>query len=326
MKKKSLNVGVFNPNLIHYASPYCGDNIFAKGLEANNYNVTRFDYRATTTPDGDIIKKADEVQPDLFWFGKCETIRPDTLRALRSRYPEAIFVKWAADVRTSPTTHDISHNLHVDWFFGTFGGDYLMSHLMPQMKGVASIITFTDSDCYKQMRVKKEFYSDILWTGRTGVGDNSMRNKTISFLNRISNVKVRIAGLTEMDWLGDPEYLYYINGTKIGVGVNSFDRTKYSSDRLGNYVSCGTFYLPQYFEGIEEIFTRGKNLDWFETIEELQQKLEYYLSNETEREKIANNARKFVLKHFDYKPLVENLLNIIKTKKSKYEWDDVYTN
>ena len=324
MNKKSLNIGVFNPKLIQQASPYCGDNVFAKGLEANGYEVSRFDYRSSLNPNGDLINKAAEVKPDLFWFGKCEKIDPDTFRILKSRHREAIFVKWAADVRTTPTAHDISHNIHVDWFFGTFGGTYLMSHLMPMMKGVASIITFTDSDYYEKMLVEEQYKSDILWTGRKGFGDNEIRNDVINFLSRISNAKVKIGGLN--DWVVHPDYVRYINGTKIGVGANSFNRTKYSSDRLGNYVSCGTFYLPHYFEGIEKIFTRGKNIDWFVSIRELQEKLEYYLSNEEEREKIALNGRKFVLEHFDYKPLVENLLNIIETKKSKYSWDDVYTN
>ena len=324
MKKKSLNVGVFNPKLIQQASPYCGDNVFAKGLEANGYEVVRYDYREANDPNKELLDTAEMFQPDLFWFGKCEILNPDTIRNLKSRFPEAIFIKWAADVRTAPTAHDISHNTHVDWFFGTFGGTYLLSHLMPQMKGVASIITFTDSDYYKKLSVEEQYKSDILWTGRKGFGDNAIRNNIINFLDRISNTTVKIAGIK--DWLGHPEYLNYINGTKIGVGANSFNRTKYSSDRLGNYVSCGTFYLPHKFEGIEEVFTRGKNLDWFETIEELQKKLEYYLSNEKERERIAVNARKFILKHFDYKQLVENLLYIIENKKSKYEWDDVFTN
>ena len=324
MNKRSLNVGVFDSNLIYQASPMCGDNVFAKGLEANNYSVTRFDYRAIKNPNDNLLKIAEEIQPDLFWFGKCEKINSNTLKILKSRFPEAIFIKWAADVRTTPTAHDISHNLYVDWFFGTFGGIYLMSHLMPQMKGVASIIAFTDSDYYKEIPISEQYMSDILWTGRKGFGDNDMRNKVISFLSKISNVTVKIAGIK--DWLGHPEYLRYINGTKIGVGANSFNRTKYSSDRLGNYISCGTFYLPHKFEGIEEIFARGKNLDWYETIEELQEKLEYYLSNEKERKKIASNARRVVLKYFDFKPLVENLLYIIKNKKSKYKWDDVYCN
>jgi len=322
--KRSINIGVFDPKLICQASPYCGDQIFAKGLEANSYEVTRFDYRATNDPNNQLLEIANKIKPELFWFGKCERISPETIGILKSRFPESIFCKWCADVRDEPTEHDMRHNQFIDYFFGTFGGDYLQKHLLPSMKGVASILAFTDSDFYHKMDVSDEYKSDILWTGRKGFGDNSLRNEIIDHLSGTKQYKVKIAGLN--DWLGDPQYQYYINGTKIGIGSNSFNRVKYSSDRLGNYMACGTFYLLQYFKGLEEVFQRGKEIDWFEDIEEMDSKIEYYLTHEKEREYIAMRGQETILNFFDYKPLVFNLLKIIETGKSLYPWDDVYVN
>lgn len=324
--KKSLNIGVFNPVLIHQASPYCGDNVFAKGLEENGYEVVRFDYRAMNDPNDDLVRLVMEMKqkPDIVWFGKAERILPLTLNILRQALPDAIFVKWAADVRTEPAAHDLGHNQYIDWFFGTFGGEYLKKHLLPTMKGVASVIAFTDSSFYRKIDVDEKYKSDVLWTGRRGFGDNVLRNKIIDFLCSIENFNVKIAGLK--DWLGYPDYLYYINGAKIGIGANSFDRTKYSSDRLGNYMSCGAFYLCHYFSGIDEIFKRGYHLDWFQDLEEMEEKIDYYLKHEDERKQIAANGQEFVLKYFDTKPLVRNLLHIIKHSESEYSWDDVYAN
>jgi len=324
--KKSLNIGVFDTNLIHQASPYCGDQVFAKGLEENGYEVVRFDYRAISNANHELIKIATimKEKPDIVWFGKAERILPSTISILRQVLPDAIFIKWAADVREEPTEHDMGHNQYIDWFFGTFGGEYLKKHLLPSMKGVASIITFTDSDFYRTLNVNKRYNSDVLWTGRIGFGDNSLRNQVIEHLKNIDYCKVKMSGLN--DWLGDPEYLYYINGTKIGVGANSFNRQKYSSDRLGNYVACGAFYLPQYFPGIEEVFARYYDIDWYETIEELDEKIKFYLKNEEKRKEIAKNCQIKILSYFDCKPLVENLLHIVRSGKSKYKWDDVYKN
>ena len=41
---KSLHIGVFDPNLIMQASPYCGDRVFYKGFKANGYDAFLFDY------------------------------------------------------------------------------------------------------------------------------------------------------------------------------------------------------------------------------------------------------------------------------------------
>lgn len=322
--KKALTIGVYNPSLIHQASPYCGDEVFAKGLEKNDYEVVRFDYRATTEPNDDLFRLAmnEKEKPDIVWIGKAERIHEETIKELRSMFPIATFVKWFADIREEPTLHDMSHNVYMDWCFGTAGGEYLKKHLLRNMKGVASIIAFTDAEFYKKMEVEDKYKSDILWTGRPSVGDNNLRNDVINSLLNKHNAKV--FGLNE--WLGSPEYLYYINGAKIGIGSNSFNRAKYSSDRLGNYMACGTFYLTQYFEGIEEVFERGKHLNWFCDIDEMNEKIEYYLSHEEERIKIAKEGQKFIVENFDCKPLLENLLNIIETGKSRNKWDDVYVN
>ena len=64
-------------------------------------------------------------------IGKAERILPTSLNVLRQVFPDAVFVKWAADVRDEPTAHDMGHMQYVDWFFGTFGGSYLKKHLLP---------------------------------------------------------------------------------------------------------------------------------------------------------------------------------------------------
>lgn len=42
--EKVITVRVYNPRHIHQASPYCGDNVFIKGLDANKYKTTSCSY------------------------------------------------------------------------------------------------------------------------------------------------------------------------------------------------------------------------------------------------------------------------------------------
>ena len=341
MTKYALTIGVYNPALIHQASPYCGDEIFAKGLEANGYEVYRFDYRAFPDANGSLKKIVEDriltsQSFDIIWLGKCERLLPGTILTLRKSFPSATIVKWAADVREEPSSHDTELlKAGVDWFFGTFGGEYLKKHLLDGMTGVGSIFTFTDSSYYLPQEVDETYQSDVLWTGRRGFGDNKMRNEIIDsmlkiLLRQISEAKndtqlnIKMFGHDGKTWLGDPEYVKYLNGAKIGIGSNSFNRRLYSSDRLGNYIACGTFYLPQYIEGLEFLFERGVDLDWFYTTEEMYEKIQYYLSHPQERDAIAQKSRQKVLRFFDYRPLVKTLLDIIETHENTHPWQDVY--
>lgn len=320
--KKALTIGVYDPKLIYTASPMCGDQVFSKGLKANGYNVHSIDYRASENINAELLMLEDDF--DIIWLGKCEKVSEYTVFKLRNKYPNAKIVKWAADVRDIPTAHDISHLRFCDFFFGTFGGDYLKMHkmYMPSHAKAVSMITFTNSTFYNKTNEDEKYFSEILWTGRRGFGDNPLRNDVIDFLID-SKYNKKMFGIENTEWIQD-DYVKYISNALIGVGVNSFNRRKYTSDRLGNYMSCGTFYLPHYFEGIDEVFERGVNLDWFENIEELKEKIDYYLKNDKERKEIAKKGQDFILKHFDYKPLVKNCLYCMEHGKSMYSWDEIY--
>jgi len=324
----SLHIGVFNPSLIHTASPYPGDKVFLKGFQKNGYDTKYFDYRATFDCNKELQLLELETEPDVIWFGKCERITEETMKFLRTKYKNAIFCKWAADVRYMPTEHDSMHCKYIDWFFGTFGGDYLKAHLVKGMKGVCSILTFTDSDFYRPIDYDNKYESNVLWTGHRSSGDNLLRNQIIDSLYRDTlradmGHFVKMLGLT--NWVGTPEYNAYITGTKIGIGCNSFKRTKYSSDRLGNYMSIGTFFLTEYIDGLDDCFKDNVHLSYFKDVDEMWKKIEYYLEHEDERNEIAKKGQTLVHKYFDSKPLVENILKVIKTNKKNYSWDDIYT-
>jgi len=205
------------------------------------------------------------------------------------------------------------------------------------MTGVGSIFTFTDSTYYLPQEVEEKYQSDVLWTGRKGFGDNQMRNQIIDELSAIllkqageakslSKLNIKIFGHDGKAWLGDPDYVRYINGAKIGIGSNSFNRRLYSSDRLGNYMACGTFYLAQYIEGIEEVFEKGVDMDWFSTLEEMRVLIDFYLENPLVRDQIAQSGRRKILKFFDTKPLTLSLLNIISARKKFHPWEEIYLN
>lgn len=336
-KKIALTIGVYNLKLISQASPMCGDQVFAKGLEANGYKVHRIDYRAVDA-NIEVKKLPDTFYPDIIWLGKCEKVLPETIRFLKVKYPLAIICKWGADVRNEPSLYDTDLlQAGVDWFFATYAGDHLKKHLFPGMKGVGSIFTFTDSSFYCAKEVDDIYTSDVLWTGRRGFGDNPVRNEIIDKLSAIVEKQaglmkdrrefdIAIFGHDGKVWLGEKDYVNYINGTKIGIGSNSFNRRKYSSDRLGNYMSCGTFFLTQHIEGIEELFERGVHLDWFYTVDEMMEKIKFYLERPELRYNIAQRGRELILKHFDYKPLILNLLRIIETNAKQNTWEEVYTN
>ena len=105
------------------------------------------------------------------------------------------------------------------------------------------------------------------------------------------------------------EYRQICAGAKIVLGWN-IDPTidLYLSNRTWYTLGCGGFLLTAYCPSLEEILGRGKELDWFETVEECCQKIEYYLKHEEKRKKIALAGYELAHGGFSYQKMVAQIV------------------
>lgn len=71
----------------------------------------------------------------------------------------------------------------------------------------------------------------------------------------------------------------------------SFSEGDGTSDRLYKLLATGGFVLTQPFHGLENDFTPGEDIDIFESVEDLRDKVEYYSRNAQLRTRIANRGR-----------------------------------
>lgn len=92
----------------------------------------------------------------------------------------------------------------------------------------------------------------------------------------------------DIRWKCEFEECEKYNRAKIAVIQSHFNNLgRYSSDRLWRAMGCGIFCLVNHYPGIELEFEIGKHLDTWVTLDELNQKIEYYLEHQEERERIA---------------------------------------
>jgi hypothetical protein len=99
---------------------------------------------------------------------------------------------------------------------------------------------------------------------------------------------------------------------KINLNVQ-FNNAAYLSlsARVFTGMASGTFNLHQYVPGMEALFERGVHCDWFNSLEEANQKIVYYDAMDVERETAAKAGRKLVLEKHTYKHRVQEMLDIL---------------
>jgi hypothetical protein len=99
-----------------------------------------------------------------------------------------------------------------------------------------------------------------------------------------------------------------INSYKIHFNKNIANDINY---RTFETTGCGTFLLTNYTPGLEKLFDIGKEIVVYNDLNDLDNKVKYYLENEEEREKIAKSGYERSKKDHTYFERSKKLIQII---------------
>lgn len=93
-------------------------------------------------------------------------------------------------------------------------------------------------------------------------------------------------------WLFDEELIKQYIAAKIVLNINSWfhERSHGINQRVFDVPACGAFLLTDYVEEIEKFFKPGVEIETYTTIEELIDKIHFYLRHDNVRDKIARKG------------------------------------
>lgn len=145
---------------------------------------------------------------------------------------------------------------------------------------------------YERIAVLNEVaknFEMVLYT--TKVEQNDLKNVII---------RPRVNYLTEM-----PKIFYL---SKINLNISSRSIETGIPQRVWDIMAVGGFCLTNYQPEIEDYFEIGKEIEVFHNLQELTEKIDYYLKHEEARVRIAINGYKKVRKLHSYEKRMEEVL------------------
>jgi len=251
-----------------------------------------------------------------------EQIKPEIISSIKDRINTTVVV-WHGDQRPDPEKHIIDLCKVSDWLFHTTAGKRLREyHSLTKVKS-AFFIFPTDPEIFYKKSVSKKWKSDILFTGSYHPFITKERENLINTLLKRSDFRIYGHGYGRV--IRGKKYIRAIRGTKIGLNINAFNNFKYySSERLMNYMSCGTFTLSSYSPGLDKIFTDKKEVVFFRSPGECLEYIDYYLKNDKVRELIAINGMRKYHEVINNANTVNEMLNIIFNNKTGFPWTEVF--
>ncbi len=246
-----------------------------------------------------LLALPDAPAPDLVWVEKGLTIEPDTLRALRAKWPAATLVAFSPDDMFNPRNQSRQwrggiglYDLHVTT--KSFNVDELRA------AGARDVFFFEKGYSPEVHRpwpvtpdLRAHFGGDVGFVGwPEGARERSMRH-----LAR-HGVPIRVWGpwprwkhapnlAVEGRPLWDDDYARAISSFRINLGfLRRVNRDKHTTRSI-EIPACGGFLLAERTDEHLALFREGVEAEFFGDDDELLEKVKYYLAHEDERARIA---------------------------------------
>jgi spore maturation protein CgeB len=83
--------------------------------------------------------------------------------------------------------------------------------------------------------------------------------------------------------------------------------------RVWDVLGAGGFLLTNFQAELPSLFENGKHIVYYESIDDMLNKAQYYLTHDEEREQIAKNGHALVSQYHSYEKRLEQILSIVQS-------------
>jgi spore maturation protein CgeB len=242
-----------------------------------------------------------EFQPDLLWIEKANTILPSTYRKIKFNFPNLKIVYYSEDdiyIRDNRSQY-LKRSLPLFDIVYTTKPRNLEELPTIGAKNVVCIYQAYDRDFHKPLSLSPEEHK--FWGADVGFVGFFERDRAEQMLFLAQQgIKVRVWGFNWQAWQNkhpnllvearpvfNQDFIKVLNATRINLNfLRKINRDRHTSRSL-EIPACQGFMLAERTDEHLQLFTEGKEAEFFDSREELLQKVQYYLTHETERESIA---------------------------------------
>jgi len=319
--------------------------MWIKGLLRLGHDIQRFSYRnvmmqcspfpsksfarrfAKKKADVLLIEQIKRYHPDILFILCMKYLDAETVVAMREAAGDAVFVSRDDDPFPEKNLSRLAIAVKTDIVITTSGGRFSRTYKDAGTRRCAFIPNMCDPDIQQRYQVEDKWKTDIIFTGKiahTELERNDERHNILRKLKEMPNA--RIYGAFGVPRVEGMDYMHAISGAKVALSINiTNDVRLYHSDRLINYVSCGTFTLAKRVPDSNLLFEDGVHLKYFDSVDEFFELADWYLQHEheQEREKIAKVGMEKAHSAFNPERIAGHLLDLIETGTYDAPWVEI---
>lgn len=276
--------------------------------------------------NANLLKQAEHFQPTIIWLiGDNMVVYPDTLQKLKERHnAKVIYASGTSPIVFSRPIERAAARLYDlvlvnDYYHGIQWMELGSKHMacLPVTPGI-------DPEYHNPERIAQlnlpDVGCDVAFVGT--LLPYALYSERIAALEALRDFDLGVWSIHDA-----PESLQsYVRGSAMGeamlnvlmsskISLNTHgDFMRYGGNmRLFECAGMGAFQLVDDRPGIADWFTDGEHLIIYRDLDDLRDKVKYYLDHPEERRRIAEAARAHVLAHHTYDHRLDVLEELIST-------------
>jgi spore maturation protein CgeB len=281
-----------------------------------------------------LFKKISEFRPQLALVVKGDRIPLELIHEIRERLKIPVANYWIDDPHSVEVSRTISPGY--DYFF-TNDPNLVQVHKESGCPYVGFLSFGYLPDLHRKIQLSQEEYkkygSDICFAGTVSEGrikalealsDFNLKVWSPRFVHylkenyRIEKYKIPPSSplyskFTDNSVWGE-ELVKVYSASKIVLNIHSPQTVPIMRDF--EVTGCGAFLLTDYARSLEEMFKPGEEIVCYEDIEDLKNKVKFYLSHNQEREEIARKGHLRAYRDHTYARRMEELVSFIEKEKT----------
>jgi len=239
-----------------------------------------------------LMREAIQQKPDLIFIYKGETVHKEVLSEVKNKTKAKIATWWVDDPFRYPEVIKCAELF--DYFF-VFDSYHIERLNNAGMRQVHFLPCACDSDVFRKIEMSEKercFYgSDISFVGDSNDRREEVLGALVDYNMKIwgtvwKKSKLRSYSPVKRNVLPDELNKIY-NNSKININIHHMQSVYGTNSRTFEIASSGGFQLTDYKSDIRNLFKINSEIVCYEDINELREKVKYYLKHDAEREKIA---------------------------------------
>ena len=277
-----------------------------------------------------VIKSAKNYNPDLLVFGHTNNLNANILNELKNTNKNVIISQWNEDPLMS-NTRDSDFNIDkvkkffpfVDHTFVTTNPN-ATSFSNNLKRNINFFITPVDPgiECFNVFELNPQ--NDLFYALSHGVNRAKLKTGKIdsrsSFIDRltykIKHINYDFYGFKNKEPIWGNEFYRALLNSKMALNLSRGKPTKhYSSNRIASLIGNGLLTFIDEKVCMNSFFNKNEVI-FYNTIDDLADKIIYYSSKDKLRIKIAKNGKKKYFKRFNEKTTSQYIIDISLGKKN----------